>query len=228
MIYFVPIMNRHEDPKSQLETLRAKQRELLTEADGLRRFIACMRKLIDISASYQRDAEVYSVFEQILENAIGTVNAGAGSILVPDSTSGELVFVVAHGYESSKQLIGRRLNPGEGIAGWTAQTRRAAIVNNVSVDDRFFAGVDEDLQLRTRSILSVPIIGGDRLIAVIQVLNKRDRRLFSTGNKALLGLMCRFAGEVLNSLLHDVDLSESGALKSPGRVNDESNNGVGP
>ena len=220
MIYLAPIMNHHEDPKSLLESLRAEQRELLTEADGLRRFTACMRKLIDVSASYQRDSEVYRVFEQVLDNPIGTVNASAGSILVPDPESGELVFVMARGVKQSSKLIGRRLNKGEGIAGWTAQNRRAAIVNNVAADDRFFAGIDEDLQHRTRSILSVPVIGGDKVLAVIQVLNKRDRRLFSVGNKTLLGLMCRFAGEVLNSLVRDVNLSKNGAFFNASRVHD--------
>jgi hypothetical protein len=48
-----------------------------------------------------------------------------------------LVFVMVRGDEPSTELIGRRLHVGEGIAGWTALNRRAAIVNNVTADDRF-------------------------------------------------------------------------------------------
>lgn len=205
-------MNADEDTDAVLDALRAEQRELLTEADGLRRFIACMRKLIDISKSRQRDSEVYLLFEQVLDNAISALNARDGSILVPDPKTDELVFAMVRGDEPNRELLGRRLQRGEGIAGWTAQNRRAAIVNNVSADDRFFSGVDSDLHYRTRSILAVPLIGGNKLLAVIEVLNKRDGRLFSVGNKTLLGLMCRFAGEVLYSLVRDVDLSRTGAL----------------
>ncbi|MFT5173505.1 MAG: GAF domain-containing protein [Gammaproteobacteria bacterium] len=216
-------MNSEEDQDSLLESLRTEQRELLTEADSLRRFISCMRKLIDVAGSRQREAEVYLLFEQVLDNAISALNARDGSILVPDPETGELVFVMVRGDEPSNELVGRRLRPGEGIAGWTALNRRAAIVNNVSADDRFFAGVDQDLKYRTRSILAVPVIGGNKLLAVIEVLNKRDGRLFSVGNKTLLGLMCRFAGEVLYSLVRDADLSETGALIGAQRYSTVSN-----
>jgi hypothetical protein len=60
--------------------------------------------------------------------------------------------------------------------------------------------------------MAVPVIGDNKLLAIIEVLNKRDGRLFSLGNKTLLGLMCRFAGEVLYSLVRDVDLSKTSAL----------------
>ncbi|MFT5448912.1 MAG: hypothetical protein ACI9DC_004098 [Gammaproteobacteria bacterium] len=221
VLYCAALMNRDDDPKSVLEALKAEQRELLTEADGLRRFIACMRKLIDVAESRQRESEVYLLFEQVLDNAIGALNARDGSILVPDPVTNELMFVMVRGDESNSSLIGRRLHPGEGIAGWAAKNRRAAIVNNVSADDRFFAGVDQDIQYQTRSILAIPVIGGNELLAVIEVINKRDGRLFSVGNKTLLGLMCRFAGEVLYSLVRDIDLSKTGALISAQRNREE-------
>jgi GAF domain-containing protein len=164
---------------------------------------------------------VYLLFEQVLDNAIGALNVRDGSILVPYPATNELVFVMVRADESNRSLIGRRLNPGEGLAGWAAKNRRAAIVNNVSADERFFDGVDRDTHYRTRSILAIPVIGGSKLRAVIEVINKRDGRLFSVGNKTLLGLMCRFAGEILYSLVRDVDLSKTGALINAQRIREE-------
>jgi hypothetical protein len=54
----------------------------------LRRFIVCIRKLIEVAASRQRESEVYLLFEQVLDNAISALNARDGSILVPDPDTG--------------------------------------------------------------------------------------------------------------------------------------------
>ena len=200
------------DSDSVLSALRAEQRELLGEADGLRRFIACMRKLVDASHSRKRESEVYLLLEQVLDNAIRAINARDGSLLVPDEESGELVFVMVRGDSPHTELVGRRIPAGEGIAGWVAQNRRPAIVNNAAADDRFYPGMDREIEYRTQSLLAVPLVGGDRVLGVVEVLNKRDGRFFSVGNQTLLSLMCRFAGELLFSVVSDVDLGQTGHL----------------
>jgi len=208
------VMRRDEDPQSVLASLETERQELLGEADGLQRFIGCMRMLMNPGAarSERREPEIVGLFEQVLDSAIGAANARDGSILVPDHRTQELVFLVVRGDEPHSKLVGRRLPPGEGIVGWAAQTRRAVIVNNVTGDERFYPGVDRDLQYRTESVLAAPIIGGDRLLGVVELINKRDRRLFSVGNQTLLGVMCRLAGELLSSMVSDVELSETAAL----------------
>ena len=95
---------------------------------------------------------------------------------------------------------------------WFAKNRRAVIVNNVSADERFYPGVDREISYRTVSVLAAPLIGGDQVLGVVEVLNKRDGRLFSVGNQTLLNLMCRFAGELLCHAVSGVDLSQTGAL----------------
>jgi signal transduction protein with GAF and PtsI domain len=202
-------MQPDDDPQALLATLEAEQRELLGEADALRRFIACMRTLIDAARPRQDISEVYSVLEHVLDNAIRAVNARDGSILVPDRRTRELVFVIVRGDEPHIELVGRRLSPGEGIAGWVAENRRPAIVNNATADDRFFPGMDRELAYKTHSILAAPLVGAGRMLGVVEVLNKRDGRFFSIGNKTLLNLMCRFAGEMLYTMVRDLDLSRT-------------------
>jgi GAF domain-containing protein len=197
------------ESESVLSALRSEQRELLGEADGLRRFIACMRKLIDAAHSRQGESEVYLLLQQVLDNSIRAINARDGSLLVPDEATQDLVFVMVRGDEPHTELVGRRIPAGEGIAGWVAKNRRAAIVNNAAADDRFFPGMDREIDYRTKSLLAVPLVGGDEVLGVIEVLNKRDGRFFSTGNQALLTLMCRFAGELLYSVVRDMDLSKT-------------------
>ncbi len=39
------------------------------------------------------------------------------------------------------------------------------------------------------------------MLGVIELLNKRDRKLFSLGDQTLLTIICRFAGELLYTLI---------------------------
>jgi GAF domain-containing protein len=199
-------MSRDEDPQLVLASLRSEQRELLGEADGLRRFIACMADLMDAEHT---GPGILKLFEQMVDNAVSAVDARDGSFLIPDRRTGELVFLIVRGDEPHSELVGRRLPRGEGIAGWVAENRRPVIVNNVAADERFYPGIDRELDYRTQSVLAAPLMGGDRVIGVVEVLNKRNRRLFSVANQALLGLMCRFAGELLSCMVSNVDLGET-------------------
>ena len=69
-----------------------------------------------------------------------------------------------------------RLDVGEGIAGWVAQTREIVNIPEAYADQRFQPAVDVKSGYRTRSILSVPMLGAlGGLVGVLQVLNKAGR-----------------------------------------------------
>ena len=50
------------------------------------------------------------------------------------------------------------------------------------------------------SILASPIASRERVLGVIEVLNKHSGHPFSSGDQVLLQLLCRFAGEILDRL----------------------------
>ena len=197
------------DALETLSQLQLENRELQRDADSLRCFLTSIEKLIDAAHSRQRESQTLELLEQVLENALRAINARDGSLLVPDDKTSELVFILVQGDEPHKELIGKRLPQGEGIAGWVAKNRRSTIVNNVSVDDRFYPNMDEVIEYKTKSIAAAPLIGGGRLLGVVEALNKRDGQLFTNGNQTLLSLMCRFAGELLYSVIRDGSLAQS-------------------
>lgn len=61
-----------------------------------------------------------------------------------------------------------------GIAGWVATNRKAAVVENAQTDDRFNRAVDVITGVRTRSLLCVPIVRKDKILAVIELVNRVD------------------------------------------------------
>src|SRR5258706_10631961 len=96
---------------------------LLAEQDLLRIFEATRA-----IASTLRLSEL---LETVTRLASEVVHAETGSLLLMDHASGELYFDVALG-EKGGALQQVRLKKGEGIAGWVAENRKPAVVNDVA------------------------------------------------------------------------------------------------
>jgi GAF domain-containing protein len=185
--------------RDELVRLQEENRLLAREVAGLRRFIRSLQNLADASVGDMSD-QIVDLLEQILRNALEAIDARQGSLLVLDEDSGELVFVLALGDIPPSSLTGLRLPPGTGIAGWVAEHREPTIVEDARKDPRFFPGVDDAFQFNTKSLVAAPIVGGGRVIGVIEALNKEAGHSFGADDLALLMLLCRFAGELLRSL----------------------------
>ena len=186
------------DEAAQIEAENAALRE---EILSLRQFIDSMQNLMEAVEQPLPEAELMELLSEVLSNALQTISASDGSLLVLDEDSNELVFVITQGESAKEQLAWQRLPPGEGIAGWVAKNRRATIVNDAQADDRFYPAMDRELGFKTQSVLAAPIIDGGRVLGVIEMLNKKDDKLFSVGDQTLLTLMCRFSGELLFTVI---------------------------
>ncbi len=197
------------DRLEHLRELREENLVLEQEAEVLRQFMESMASLIEAAERPKRESEALTLLSQVLDSAIRAIGAENGSLLIPDEGTGELVFVLTQGESTKANLIGRRLPTGRGIAGWVAENRRGTTVNNVPADERFYPEVDVELDYRTISLMAAPLLGGNRLLGVVEVINKQNGKLFSTGNLTLLTVMCRFAGALLHTIISDVDLTQS-------------------
>jgi signal transduction histidine kinase len=90
-------------------------------------------------------------------------------------------------------LLGQRLPAGTGIAGRAVQTRLPIIDNDGqrSSSPRF-DGTDKQTGFTTRSLLAVPMQIKDRVLGVIEVINRRDGLPFVEDDQNLL---TAFAGQ---------------------------------
>ena len=74
-----------------------------------------------------------------------------------------------------------------GLVGYAAEKREFINIPDAYEDDRFNPLVDRKSGFRTRSMLVHPIEGADgRVIAVLQVMNKKDMQIFDAGDEELL------------------------------------------
>jgi len=114
----------------------------------------------------------------IMDESKAVVQCEASALMLYDEEKNELFFEVALGEkgEAVKQI---RLKADEGIAGDCAQRRQTIVVENVASDPRHAKRVDEKSKFETRNLIATPLLRGDRLIGVLEVLNKNGGQQFT-------------------------------------------------
>jgi len=107
-----------------------------------------------------------------------------------------------------------RLEVGEGMAGWVAETREIVNIPDAYADQRFQPAVDLKSGYRTRSILSVPMLGAlGGLVGVLQVLNKQDGPFTQPDEELLMALASQAAIAIENARLYHSLVSQNQELQ---------------
>jgi GAF domain-containing protein/two-component sensor histidine kinase len=142
--------------------------------------------LNEVSRAINLTLDLPSVLDLIMNKVVELLAVEAGSLLLADEESGDLVFQVSLRGADGTILTGRRLPKGTGIAGHVVQSGQTEIVNDVRADPRWDPTIDQATGFITRSILCVPMISRGRVIGVIEVINHRDGRPFEEEEASLL------------------------------------------
>jgi len=155
---------------------------LLAETEVHARQLAVLN---EVGRSLTSTLEIKSLLSQILHYASGILDSEAGSLLMLDESSGDLVFEVATG-PVAENLIGQHLASGTGLVGQVVSSCQPFIANNVQEADQLFSQPDTQTGFTCRDMMAVPIVLKDRTIGVIEVINKRDGSPFTTSDQELL------------------------------------------
>lgn len=184
--------------QAEITRLREENERLQNELYSLRQFVQALQALSQAEAAYHSHADLLRLLDEIGRLTLDLLSAPDGSLLLLDTETGELEFVIVYGV--ARELIGTRLQPGEGIAGWVAAEGKPCIVPDVRVDPRFSARIDQLTHFQTKSIAAAPLIGNGHVLGVVEVLNRPEDDPFDALDQALLALFCRFAGEALANI----------------------------
>lgn len=128
----------------------------------------------------------------IVETAARIFGAAAASIALVNEKENTLVFEVAYG-AGNDSLEGLSIPIDSGIAGYVAMTGQPIAVSDVSHDPRFQKNFAESTGYVPRSILASPLLSEDRVIGVMEVLDKIEAPFFNLQDMELLGLFARQA-----------------------------------
>jgi Nif-specific regulatory protein len=146
------------------------------------KFAADREKLEVLFDIYARINSTYddikTLLTRIIESATELTGGEASSLMLVNPENNKLYFEIALGPKgpSVKQYS---VNMGEGIAGWVAEKNTSLIVNDVQNDARFYPEIAQKIGFPTSSILAVPMRVKDKLVGVIEILNKRGGKKFT-------------------------------------------------
>jgi len=142
-----------------------------------------LNALLGVAKALASEIRLDDLLQVIVEKAAEVMDADRATLFLYDESRNELWSKTTQKLEI-KEI---RLPLGVGIAGHVAKTRAPINIPDTYADARFDPDFDKETGYRTRSILCLPLIGnGDRLVGVIQVLNKRDEEAFNEADESLL------------------------------------------
>lgn len=155
--------------------------------------------------------DLNSLLAQIMLESRAVAHAEACSLMLYDEAKEELYFQVALGDKGDQHALIRdvRLKLGQGIAGATAATRQSISVPNAQADPRFYREADEASHFTTHSLLAVPMVDREKLIGVIEVVNKVGEPAFTTADLHVMEMFSTLAA----SAIVNAQLIEAGLRK---------------
>ncbi len=158
--------------------------------------------LMELSALINSSLDVTEIRKRTIEAAVRLVDAETGSLLFLDDETGNLFFDVALG-EKGEYIKNIRLEKGQGISGWVAEHQEPVIINDVRNDPRFFKDADKKSELETRDMVCLPVRLKNKLVGVLEAINKRHGQFESGDVELLTALSNQVAVAIENARLYD-------------------------
>ncbi len=147
--------------------------------------IAHLYVIQEVAQTLTFELNLEPLLRKILGSAVEVMDSSAGSLLLLDELTDELVFAVIEG-GGGESLKGIRMPSDTGIAGWVATNRKPVIVNDVSQDNRYNKNVAQAFDFPLTSLMCVPMISRGKFIGVLQVLHSRPGYYFQELDQQLL------------------------------------------
>ncbi len=166
-----PVRRRREDRSRELSRLRGRVQALL----------ALQQVALKVTAELDLDELLHTV----VRSAVTVMNCTAGSLLLHDPRTGELVFEVVEG-GGGEALEKTRFPCERGIAGAAFTTARPVVVRDAADDTRHYAEVSRRFEFDVHSLVAVPLIARSRTIGVLEVMNRASDSPFTRDDVDLL------------------------------------------
>ncbi len=164
--------------------------------------MARLERLIEMSRSLNSTLSLRPLLHRIVVAAQELTETEACSILLVDRKGSQLYFEAATNTPAVRSII----VPMEGsVAGWVVRTGEPLVVSDARKDPRFGRNIvkaDEQSTITTRSILAVPLIAREKVMGVLEAINKEGGIEFTEEDIELLTVLGgQAAVAVQNALL---------------------------
>jgi len=167
----------------------------LSDFDRIKRQVLIFN---EIGKTLTSSLTINEVLEKILGKVAEFFNPENWSLLLLDEEKNELYFEIVVG-EASEKIKDLRLKIGEGVAGWVAETGKPLIVPNTRNEPLFTKKIDERSEFSTESIICIPMRIRNRVIGVIELINKKGLSPFHQYDIEVLSTVADYAAIALEN-----------------------------
>lgn len=144
-------------------------------------------RLIEISRDLASTLDLDTLLNDIVRASADITHAEAASILLYDDTSRQLYFQVATNIDEPT-MRGFVVPLEKSIAGWVVTNRKSVRIDDAHKDLRFFSDIEQTIGYSTKSLLGIPLITKNKVVGVLEVLNKKRGR-FSDADESMLTVL---------------------------------------
>jgi signal transduction histidine kinase len=175
VVFLNTLANQTAIALENAQLLEATERRAL-QLDTLNQVTRIVNQTLDLD----------TVLRLIMEKSLELLDAEAGSLLLVDEDTGSLTFEVVLSPVDHRLREARVAMDTSSIAGSVAIQAQPLIVNDAQADARWDTSFDQITGFNTRNLICVPMVSHDRLVGVIEVLNKRAPASFTEEDTQLL------------------------------------------
>jgi len=156
--------------------------------------------LVEIARVLASTLDLDRLLYQIVMAAATLTDSIAASIILYDETKNQLFFQSSTNLDS-KVMRGLEVPVNNSIAGEIVKTRKPIIVLNAEEDPRHFGGVGKSTDFKTESLVGVPMITKEKIIGVLEVINKKKGQFSEEDAGVLMALGSQAAVAIENTRL---------------------------
>lgn len=161
-----------------------------------RQLVNQLARLTEISVTLNSTRELKSLLKFIVLTATQVLECEEASIMLYDEQRGELLFTASS--NSAEQLAQIPVPLDGSIAGTIFRENRALVIADVEKDPRHFAQVGAQINFHPKSIIGVPMLMRDKVVGVLEGLNKRNGT-FTQRDAYLLSIVASQAAVAINN-----------------------------
>ena len=158
------------------------------------------QRLLELTSDLAATFDLDTLLQRIVVAARELTDSEASSLLLYDKQTHSLYFEAATG--SLVDGVGQRAIPADNsIAGWVFTHGEPILSQDVLNDPRFYREMDALTQFETQSILGVPLRTKDKVLGVIESVNKTEGIFTDEDVQILQTLAAQAAIAIENSQL---------------------------
>ena len=165
--------------------------------DMTEQLMACVELGKAVTSTLDRE----QILRIILNRLSQLIQALNWTLYLVDEEARELRFEVVVGLEGI-DFKDIQLKIGEGLAGQVAATGEPILIRDVREDTRVDRRVDTCTGFTTRSLITLPLKLGDRVIGVLQIINPEDQELFEKSYLPILLILSDFVAISINNAIN--------------------------